>query len=36
MLKIRDDINLKELEKFGFKRTINDTYSKRNRYFSYS
>ncbi len=29
MLKIRDDINLKELEKFGFKRTINDTYSKR-------
>lgn len=22
MLKIRDDVNLKELEKFGFKRTI--------------
>ena len=29
MLKIRDDVNLKELEKFGFKRTINDTYSKK-------
>lgn len=29
MLKIRDDVNLKELEKFGFKRIINDTYSKR-------
>nr|DAV79431.1 MAG TPA: hypothetical protein [Caudoviricetes sp.] len=29
MLKIRDDVDLKELEKFGFKRTINDTYSKR-------
>lgn len=27
-LRIRDDINLKELEKFGFKRIINDTYSK--------
>lgn len=29
MLKIRDDVDLKELEKFGFKCTINDTYSKR-------
>lgn len=29
MLKIRDDVNLKELEKFGFKRIFNDTYSKR-------
>lgn len=28
MLKIRDDIDLKELEKYGFKRIINDTYSK--------
>lgn len=29
MLKIRDDVNLKELFKFGFERIINDTYSKR-------
>ena len=29
MLKIRDDVDLKELEKFGFERIINDTYSKR-------
>lgn len=29
MLKIRDDVDLKELEKFGFKHIINDTYSKR-------
>ena len=28
MLKIRDGVDLKELEKFGFKRIINDTYSK--------
>lgn len=27
-LRIRDDIDLKELKKFGFKRIINDTYSK--------
>nr|DAJ13840.1 MAG TPA: hypothetical protein [Siphoviridae sp. ctvzh6] len=29
MLKIRDDVDLKELKKFGFERIINDTYSKR-------
>lgn len=29
MLKIRDDVDLKEFEKFGFKHIINDTYSKR-------
>lgn len=29
MLKIRNDVDLKELEGFGFKHTINDTYSKR-------
>ena len=28
MLKIKDDIDLKELEKFGFKNTIDDTYFK--------
>ena len=28
MLKIRDNVDLKELEKYGFKRIINDTYSK--------
>nr|DAW37667.1 MAG TPA: hypothetical protein [Caudoviricetes sp.] len=28
MLKIRDDVDLKELEKYGFKHIINDTYSK--------
>lgn len=28
-LRIRDDVNLKELEKFGFKRISYDTYSKR-------
>lgn len=27
-LRIRNDVDLKELEKFGFKRIINDTYSK--------
>ncbi len=26
MLKIKDDVNLKELEKFGFKNTTGDTY----------
>lgn len=29
MLKIRDDVDLKELERFGFERITNDTYSKR-------
>lgn len=29
MLKIRDDLDLKELEKFGFKYIVNETYSKR-------
>lgn len=28
MLKIRDDVDLKELEKFGFKCIVKDTYSK--------
>lgn len=28
MLKIKDDVDLKELEKFGFKNTINDTWIK--------
>ena len=28
MLKIKDDIDLKELEKFGFKHTIDNTYYK--------
>lgn len=28
MLKIRNDVDLKKLEKFGFKNTVNDTYYK--------
>ncbi len=28
MLKIKDNVDLKELEKFGFKNTINDTWIK--------
>lgn len=28
MLKIKNDVNLKELEKFGFKNTTNDTWYK--------
>lgn len=26
MLKIKDEVDLKELEKFGFERVVNDTY----------
>lgn len=28
MLKIKDDVDLKKLEKFGFKNTVNDTWYK--------
>ena len=28
MLKIRNDVDLKKLEKFGFKNTVNDTWYK--------
>lgn len=30
MLKIKDDVNLKELEKFGFKYTVGEDWNKSN------